>query len=67
MYTSVPISQFILLSLSLLGIHAFLLYICVSTSALQIDYLFPKSSIISNFLLKVLRFILEANEKQGSF
>ena len=39
----------------------------VSTSALQIDYLFPKSSIISNFLLKVLRFILEANEKQGSF
>ena len=35
-YMSVPISQFIPLFLSLLGIHTFLLYICVSSSALQI-------------------------------
>ena len=35
-YMSIPISQFISLFLSLLGIHTFLLYICVSSSALQI-------------------------------
>ena len=35
-YMSIPMSQFIPLFLSLLGIHTFLLYICVSSSALQI-------------------------------
>ena len=35
-YTSVPISQFIPLLLFPFGIHVFVLYVCVSVSALQI-------------------------------
>ena len=34
-YMSIPISQFIPLPLSLLGVHMFVLYVCVSISALQ--------------------------------